>query len=124
MPCLRCRLLASLLRPPIAGSRALRPQVKVKSAALRDVGAEACWVFAADGGYRRRPVRFPPGGLHLGVAERYELACNFTGYQNKTVYFWNDRDEDLFRDTPHFCHRWGALVCGALGQGGRRPGSV
>lgn len=38
-----------------------------------DVSSSACLVVAGEGGVRREPAPFPPGGLFIGVAERYEV---------------------------------------------------
>ena len=46
-------------------------------------------MIAGDGGYRRTPVPFPRGGLFMGVAERYEVACDLSYFDNQTLYWWN-----------------------------------
>jgi hypothetical protein len=45
-------------------------------------------VIASDGGYRTFPVPFPPEGLQIGVAERYEVVCNFAPYAGRQMYLW------------------------------------
>jgi hypothetical protein len=36
-------------------------------------------------------VTFPESGLFMGVAERYEVACDFSGYEGRTLFLWNDK---------------------------------
>lgn len=62
--------------------------LKFKNEFGRDVGPEICKVIAADGGYRSAPLIFPREGLQLGVAERYEVVCNFEGYAGRQLYIW------------------------------------
>ena len=54
--------------------------VKVKDENLVDVGPSICKIIASDGGYRNTPVDFPIEGLLLGVAERYDVVCDFTNF--------------------------------------------
>lgn len=77
---------------------------KIKDAKLNDISQRICRVFAADGGFAARHTAFPAEGLLLGVAERYEIACNFAGYGSRTVYFWNDFDKKIMKDVPYFCY--------------------
>lgn len=77
---------------------------KVKDIKLGDISQRICRVIATDGGFRNTHVAFPVEGLLVGVAERYEIVCNFSNYGNRTVYFWNDFDKDLMKDVPYFCH--------------------
>jgi FtsP/CotA-like multicopper oxidase with cupredoxin domain len=62
--------------------------VKLKDDFGRDVGPEICKVIASDGGYRSSPVTFPREGLQIGVAERYEVVCNFAPYAGRQMYLW------------------------------------
>jgi FtsP/CotA-like multicopper oxidase with cupredoxin domain len=78
--------------------------LKIKDANLNDISQRICRIIAADGGFRRTHIPFPPEGLLIGVAERYEIVCNFSGYSGRQVYFWNDRDTDLMKDVPYFCN--------------------
>jgi FtsP/CotA-like multicopper oxidase with cupredoxin domain len=63
--------------------------IKIKDAATgADVHHTICKSIASDGGYREAAVDLGPEGLQIGVAERYELACNFTAMAGKTLYLW------------------------------------
>ena len=62
--------------------------IKFKNEYGRDVGPEICRVIASDGGYRDEPVVFPPEGLQMGIAERYEVVCNFARYAGRQLYVW------------------------------------
>jgi FtsP/CotA-like multicopper oxidase with cupredoxin domain len=78
--------------------------LKIKDSKLNDISQRICRIIATDGGFRRTHIAFPPEGLLIGVAERYEIVCNFSGYAGREVYFWNDRDTNLMKDVPYFCH--------------------
>jgi FtsP/CotA-like multicopper oxidase with cupredoxin domain len=78
--------------------------IKVKDDLLNDVGPAICKVIAADGGYRNTPAPFPAGGLLMGVAERYEVVCDFTNYQGKSMYLWNDHDPIMMPGVVYFCN--------------------
>ncbi len=78
--------------------------IKIKDLSLKDIAHEICWVIAGDGGFRANPVRFPENGLLTGVAERWEVVCDFTKMANKVLYLWNDRDEKRMKDVPYFCY--------------------
>ena len=69
-----------------------------------DVGHNICQVIATDGGYRSFPVKFPEAGLLIGVAERYEVVCDFSKYSGKTLYFWNGKHPTAMKDVPYFCY--------------------
>jgi FtsP/CotA-like multicopper oxidase with cupredoxin domain len=93
---LRFRLLnAAVSRPYL---------LKIKDSKLNDISQTVCRVIASDGGYRKTHIAFPLEGLLIGVAERYEIVCNFTGYNGKNVYFWNDYDPVMMKDVPYFCN--------------------
>lgn len=77
---------------------------KIKDHRLNDISQRICRVFATDGGFANRHVAFPAEGLLIGVGERYEIACNFSGYGSRTVYFWNDFDPKIMKDVPYFCN--------------------
>jgi FtsP/CotA-like multicopper oxidase with cupredoxin domain len=62
--------------------------VKFKNEYGRDVRPEICRVIASDGGYRPDPIAFPPEGLQMGIAERYEVVCNFERYAGRQLYLW------------------------------------
>ncbi|UJR17736.1 hypothetical protein I4U23_004634 [Adineta vaga] len=78
--------------------------LKIKNAALQDIGQQICKVIATDGGYRATTVTFPTAGLLIGVAERYEIVCDFTTFKGQTLYMWNDFDDDWMKDVPYFCY--------------------
>jgi len=78
--------------------------VKIKDSKLVDISQDICWVIAGDGGYRGSPVRFPRAGLLIGVAERYEIVCDFRAKKNEVLYLWNDRDRERMKDVPYFCY--------------------
>jgi FtsP/CotA-like multicopper oxidase with cupredoxin domain len=77
---------------------------KIKDHRLNDISQRICRVIASDGGFLNSHMAFPVEGLYLGVAERYEIVCNFSNYVGRTVYFWNDFDKDVMKDVPYFCH--------------------
>jgi FtsP/CotA-like multicopper oxidase with cupredoxin domain len=63
--------------------------IKIKESVTgADVHQDICKVFASDGGYRNASVALGREGLQIGVAERYELACNFALMPGKTLYLW------------------------------------
>ena len=78
--------------------------IKVKDSKLGDISQRICRIIATDGGFRRTHIAFPVEGLLIGVAERYEIVCNFAGYAGRTVYFWNDFNKDVMKDVPYFCN--------------------
>jgi FtsP/CotA-like multicopper oxidase with cupredoxin domain len=77
---------------------------KIKDHRLGDISQRICRVIATDGGFRRTHIAFPVEGLLIGVAERYEIVCNFAAYTGRTVYFWNDFNKDVMKDVPYFCN--------------------
>jgi FtsP/CotA-like multicopper oxidase with cupredoxin domain len=78
--------------------------LKLKDHRLNDIGSRLCKIIATDGGFRNTPVNFPVGGLLIGVAERYEVVCNFSNYAGRIVYWWNDFDPVMMYNVPYFCH--------------------
>ena len=62
--------------------------IKIKDALGRDVHNQLCWVIASDGGYRAPALPFPAEGLQMGVAERYEVVCDFSAYAKQRLYLW------------------------------------
>jgi len=93
---LRFRLLnAAVSRPYL---------LKIKDNRLNDISQRICRIIATDGGFRRTHIPFPVEGLLIGVAERYEIVCNFSGYAGREVYFWNDFDPNQMKDVPYFCN--------------------
>jgi len=61
-------------------------------------------VIASDGGYRNSPIPFPTEGLLMGVAERYEVVCDFSNFKGRSMYVWNDYDPIMMKAVPYFCN--------------------
>ncbi|CAF4814140.1 unnamed protein product, partial [Rotaria sp. Silwood2] len=78
--------------------------LKIKNGALQDVSYNICKVIATDGGYRDTPVLFPTAGLLIGIAERYEVVCDFTTLKGQTLFMWNEKDDVFMKDVPYFCY--------------------
>jgi FtsP/CotA-like multicopper oxidase with cupredoxin domain len=78
--------------------------IKIKDSNLKDISQHICKIIATDGGYRNDPVDYPVEGLLIGVAERYEIVCDFTKLNSRTLYFWNDQDTRVMKDVPYFCN--------------------
>jgi FtsP/CotA-like multicopper oxidase with cupredoxin domain len=78
--------------------------LKIKDSRLNDISQRICRIIATDGGFRKSHIAFPTEGLLIGVGERFEIVCNFSGYSGRTVYFWNDRDTEQMKGVPYFCH--------------------
>lgn len=79
--------------------------VKIKNAnGLVDIHQSICKVVASDGGYSPAPVSLGVYGLRIGVAERYELVCDFTGFKGQTLYLWNGQDDKMLKGIPYFCY--------------------
>jgi hypothetical protein len=51
-------------------------------------------------GYRNGPLDFPPGGLLMDAAERYEVICDFSSVAGQTLFWWNGRNEDYMKVGP------------------------
>ena len=93
------------IRFRILNAAVSRPYLfKIKDHRLNDISQRICRVIATDGGFRRSHIAFPVEGLYIGVAERYEIVCNFQNYRDRTIYFWNDFNKDIMKDVPYFCH--------------------
>jgi hypothetical protein len=60
---------------------------------------------------------FPTAGLIIGVAERYEVVCDFGKFPGQTLYLWNGRDPKRFKNVPYFCfsHLVAKIVVGPAG---------
>lgn len=78
--------------------------IKIKTLMGDDVSSSICKVIVSDGGYLPQPVPFPVSGLLMGVAERYEIVCDFTQQRGKTLYFWNENDFSQMKAIPYFCY--------------------
>ncbi|KAG2440724.1 hypothetical protein HXX76_003581 [Chlamydomonas incerta] len=76
----------------------------VDAATGADVGGIKCQVVGGEAGARRSPVTFPAAGLFMGVAERYEVVCDFSAYRNKDLYLVNAYDDRRMKDVPFFCN--------------------
>lgn len=78
--------------------------LKIKDSNLTDISQKICKIIATDGGFRTLPVQYPVEGLLIGVGERYEFVCDFSGYKLNTLYFWNDQDDKVMKNVPYFCN--------------------
>jgi FtsP/CotA-like multicopper oxidase with cupredoxin domain len=78
--------------------------IKIKDSNSNDISQNICRVIATDGGYKKSSTPFPVNGLLIGVAERYEVVCDFTSLKGKTVYFRNDWDPVNMPGVPYFCN--------------------
>jgi FtsP/CotA-like multicopper oxidase with cupredoxin domain len=93
------------IRFRILNAAVSRPYLfKIKDHRYNDISQRICRVFASDGGFSRSHIAFPVEGLYIGVAERYEIVCNFSNYTGRTVFFANDFDKDVMKDVPYFCY--------------------
>ena len=77
---------------------------KIKTSAGNDISRTQCQIIASEGGLRTAPVAFPAKGLLIGIAERYEVVCDFSTLKGQTLFMWNEQDEDLMKDVPYFCY--------------------
>ncbi|CAF1407708.1 unnamed protein product [Rotaria sordida] len=78
--------------------------LKIKNNALQDVSQQICKIFGTDGGFRDTPVTFPTTGLLIGIAERYDVVCDFRALKNQILYMWNHKDDTFMKDVPYFCY--------------------
>jgi FtsP/CotA-like multicopper oxidase with cupredoxin domain len=78
--------------------------VKIMDDKLKDIASSICKIIGSEGGYRNTPVSFPVEGLLLGVAERYDMVCDFTNFKGKTLTMWNGFDEKMMKGVPYFCN--------------------
>lgn len=93
------------IRFRILNAAVSRPYLfKIKDHRLNDISQRICRIIASDGGFANSHTAFPVEGLYIGVAERYEIVCNFQNYAQRTVYMWNDFDKDVMKAVPYFCH--------------------
>jgi hypothetical protein len=77
-----------------------------------------CLCCTVTSGYRI-PAKFPVEGLNIGVAERYEIVCDFSKTPSRTLYLWNDKDTARFVNVPYFCYSH-LLARLEIGQPGAR----
>jgi FtsP/CotA-like multicopper oxidase with cupredoxin domain len=78
--------------------------LKIVDENLKEISSNICKIIAADGGFRDDPANFPTTGLLIGVAERYEVVCDFSKLQNKVLYLYNFKDDKKMKDVPYFCY--------------------
>eukprot|EP00198_Chlamydomonas_reinhardtii_P001276 XP_001690611.1 predicted protein [Chlamydomonas reinhardtii] len=69
-----------------------------------DFSGGKCQVIGGEAGTRRSPVSYPAAGLFMGVAERYEVVCDFSGLSGKTLFLVNAYDDRRMKDVPYYCH--------------------
>ena len=78
--------------------------LQIKTMDNKEISSQICMIIATDGGFRDTPTKFPETGLLVGVAERYEIVCDFSNYKNKELMFYNSKNEDMMKDVPYFCY--------------------
>jgi FtsP/CotA-like multicopper oxidase with cupredoxin domain len=93
--------------------------IKIKDSKLKDIPSNLCKIIATDGGYRMTPIDFPVKGLLVGVAERFDIVCDFTNFKSQTLFMWNDYDSKEMKGVPYFCysHLIAKIVVGSSGTG-------
>ena len=78
---------------------------RIETAAGTSVSDKICQIIGADGGFRyEKPVAFPVGGLLNGVAERWDVYCDFSAYSGQNLYWANKKDDGQMDKTPMFCY--------------------
>ena len=78
--------------------------LQIRTSKNIEISSKICTIIASDGGYRDTPTYFPTTGLLIGVAERYEIVCDFSEYKNQELYFYNDKNDKVMKDVPYFCY--------------------
>lgn len=78
--------------------------LQIRNNQNQELSSQMCYIIASDGGFRDDPVKFPTKGLLIGVAERYEIVCDFSQYKNQELYFYNSKDDKMMKDVPYFCN--------------------
>ena len=78
--------------------------LQIKTMDNKEISSQICMIIATDGGFRDTPVKFPETGLLVGIAERYEIVCDFSNYKNKELMFYNSKNEDMMIGVPYFCY--------------------
>jgi len=78
--------------------------LQIKTSDNKEISSQICTIIATDGGYRDSPTNFPSNGLLVGVAERYEIVCDFSKYKNTELYFYNNKNDEVMKDVPYFCY--------------------
>lgn len=78
---------------------------RIQTAAGASVSDKICQIIGADGGFRNdNPVPFPVDGLLTGVAERWDVYCDFSDYRGQTLFWINRKDERQMAKVPMFCY--------------------
>jgi len=99
------KLEPKLYRFRLLNAAVSRPYLlKIVDENLKEISSNICKIIAADGGFRDEPAEFPTTGLLIGVAERYEVVCDFSKLQNKILYLYNFKDDKKMKDVPYFCY--------------------
>lgn len=78
--------------------------LQIRTMDNKEISSQICTIIATDGGFRDIPTKFPVTGLLVGVAERYEIVCDFSQYKNKELIFYNTKNDEMMKDVPYFCY--------------------
>ena len=78
--------------------------VQIKDSNLADVHQSICFIIGTEGGYLNAPIRVPIEGIVIGVAERFDIVCDFTSLKSRTLFLWNRYDKKIELDAPMFCY--------------------
>lgn len=78
--------------------------LQIKTMDNIEISSKICKIIATDGGYRDIPSIFSEIGLLVGVAERYEIVCDFSNYKNQELIFYNNKNDEMMKDVPYFCY--------------------
>jgi FtsP/CotA-like multicopper oxidase with cupredoxin domain len=99
------KLNAKWYRFRLLNAAVSRPYLlKIVDEQNKEISSTICKIIAADGGFRDDPADFPTDGLLIGVAERYEVVCDFSKLKNKVLYLYNFKDDKKMKDVPYFCY--------------------
>jgi FtsP/CotA-like multicopper oxidase with cupredoxin domain len=113
------RLESKTYRFRILNAAVSRPYLlQIRDSKNQEVSSKICSIIASDGGYRDSPTSFPTTGLLIGVAERYEIVCDFSNYKSQELIFYNDKNDKMMKDVPYFCysHLVGKFIIGNNGN--------
>ena len=106
---------------------------RIETASGASVSDKICQIIGSDGGYRYdKPVAFPVDGLLNGVAERWDVYCDFSTYRGQTLFWINRKDDRQMDKVPMFCYSHliakitvgGASVTAAAKLNGALPAPV
>jgi len=78
--------------------------LKIVDLRRREVSSKICKIIATDGGFRDIPSIFPEEGLLIGIAERYEVVCDFSNLESEVLYLYNFKDDKKTPAVPFFCY--------------------